>query len=540
MKREREHLPTRAGRQKRPFRGLRDRPPRERYDAVVIGSGVGGLVVANLLAREGLGVLLVEQHYMAGGYCSTFRRAGYTFDAASHFYPLLGNPKTLTGSLLGELGVTTRWMKMDPVDTFHFPDGSRFEVPADLDTYLERLHRDFPQERQALDRFFEEARRAYLLGLLCYFRGRSAERLGDLRHRTVREVLDRTFRSEKLKLLLTADCPHWGSPPGRTSFVFDSMLRLSYFLGNYYPVGGSQAFADELADRFERAGGDILLSTRAERIQVRDGRARGVELETVRGRLAGRHRVAAGAVISNADLLQTYERLLPPEHVPRQRIEELRGLRTSFPCFLSHIGLRGVPAEALERAQGYHWRHWDPDRVGRDGLICKIFVPTLYEPEMAPPGGQIVILQKVLDMEARGLEPGASWTPVRWAAHKAEVEAEVTGYLERVIPGVREHVVVQVSASARTAERFTCNQGGAMLGWEMSPEQLGAFRPDQEAPVEDLHLVGHWTRPGGGITPVIVSAMQVAERITGSRTSQGASQRVYLPTLPTAADERTA
>ena len=105
---------------KRPFRGLREREPQERYDAVVIGAGIGGLFCANLLAKAGLSVLMVEQHYMVGGYCSTFRRKGYTFDAATHFYPLLGNPTTITGKLLVDLGVQTGWGKMDPVDTIHF------------------------------------------------------------------------------------------------------------------------------------------------------------------------------------------------------------------------------------------------------------------------------------------------------------------------------------------------------------------------------------------------------------------------------------
>ena len=109
----------------RPFRGLnRGTGPDRSYDAVVIGAGVGGLTCANLLARAGLRVLLCEQHYVVGGYCSTFRRGGYVFDAASHFYPLLGNPATLTGRLLADLGVRTRWVKMDPVDQFHLPDGT--------------------------------------------------------------------------------------------------------------------------------------------------------------------------------------------------------------------------------------------------------------------------------------------------------------------------------------------------------------------------------------------------------------------------------
>src|SRR6266436_3041286 len=139
---------------KRLFRGLRGKPPNNSYDAVIIGAGIGGLICANLLAREGLSVLLTEQHYMVGGYCSTFRRKGYTFDAATHFYPLLGNPATITGK-----------------------------------------------------------------------------------------------------------------------FLFDSMLRLSYFLGNYYPRGGSQAFADELALRFEERGGHILMGSTVRGILARNKRS---------------------------------------------------------------------------------------------------------------------------------------------------------------------------------------------------------------------------------------------------------------------------
>jgi phytoene desaturase len=497
---------------KRPFRGLREAPA-ARYDAVVVGAGIGGLVTANLLAKAGLSVLLVEQHYMVGGYCSTFRRAGYTFDAGTHFYPLLGNPDTLTGRLLGELGVATRWVKMDPVDTFHFPDGTRFAVAADLDSYLAQLHADFPDESAALDGFFAAVREAYLQGLLWFFRERPVEQLPRLaawRDMTVRDALDRWFRDPKLKLLLTADCPHWGSPPSRTSFVFDSMLRLSYFLGNYYPIGGSQAIADELARCFEEAGGHILTSARVERIAVAAGAARGVEIEVLRGPVQKsfpRGFVSAEVVVSNADLGETWQRLVGAEHLPPVTLEPLGRLRPTFPCWLTHLGLRGVPAAALEEAQGYYWDSWDVDRVGKDALRFKLFCPTLYDPGLAPEGGQVLIVQKVLEMDYEAVED--------WPAHKQAVEAFVFRELERVLPGIGEHVVVATSASAHTSWRFTLNQRGAMLGWEMSPEQLAEGRPPRETPIRGLHLVGHWTRPGGGVTPVIVSAQRVAEQILG-------------------------
>jgi phytoene dehydrogenase-like protein len=497
---------------KRPFRGLR-REPDPAYDVVIVGAGIGGLFAANLLAKEGLRVLLAEQHYMVGGYCSTFRRGGYTFDAATHFYPLLGNPETLTGRLLTDLGVETGWVRMDPVDTFHLPDGSRFDVPANFETYIAKLKAEFPEEREALDSFFAAVRECYVHGLLIYFRDRPAARsevLAPYLPLTLREALDVWFGDEKLKLLLTADCPHWGSSPGRTSFVFDSMLRLSYFLGNYYPKGGSQAFADELAQRFEERGGHVLTSALVKRIVIEEGEARGVELEMLRGPLARRSfRIGAGIVISNADLLLTMEKLVGLEHYEPETVRSIRALRPTYPCWLTHIGLRGVSNDVLAEAQGYYWDSWDMDRVGTDALRFKLFSPTLYEPGMAPPGGQVLIIQKILEMDYDGIQD--------WAAHKAEMESFLRAGLEKVLPGLEQHIEVWTSASALTSWRFTLNHRGAMLGWEMSPDQLAERRPAFESPVRNLFYVGHWTRPGGGITPVIVSAQRVAQAVLRAR-----------------------
>ena len=491
----------------RPFKALKS-GPQSSYDAVVIGAGIGGLICANLLVRRGLSVLLVEQHYMVGGYCSVFRRKGFTFDAATHFYPLLGNPDSMTGKLLADLDVTTGWVKMDPVDQFHFPDGSCFSVPADFETYLAQLKVEFPHEAQALDAFFAAAREAYMYGLLYYFRGRDSARLDKYRDLNLQQVLDQYFDDHKLKLLLTADCPHWGSPPSRISFVFDSMLRLSYFLGNYYPRGGSQAFADELAQRFEALGGHILMRSLVTRVLVENDTAYGVEVETGRQRDRHLERIYADSVVSNGDVLRTLEQMVGPEHLDAGYLAAIRQLRPTYPCFLTHIGLRDVSTDVLRQAHGYYWNSWDADQVGRNGLKFKLFVPTLFEPALARDGDHILIIQKVLDINYDAIED--------WAAHKAEVEQYIMDQLEQVIPGVTEKIVVMSSASALTSYRYTLNHHGAMLGWEMSPDQLGSQRIDIASPIANLYFVGHWVQPGGGITPVIVSAMKAAQMITKS------------------------
>jgi phytoene dehydrogenase-like protein len=489
----------------RRFRGLRDEPHNS-YDAIVIGAGVGGLISANLLARAGMKVLLVEQHCLAGGYCSTFRRKGYTFDAATHFYPLLGNPATITGSLLSELEIKTEWVKMDPVDCFHFPDGSRFSVPADFDTYLEKLKKEFPEEALNINSFFALVRKTYLIGLVRYFRNVDTERILPYQHLTIREVLDSHFKNQKLKLLLTGDIGHWGSPPSHTSFVFDSMLRLAYFLGNYYPRGGSQVFVDELAQRFEEAGGHILMSSRVCRILVKNHAACGIELEMGSPRHRVRRQIAAGAVVSNADLRQTLEQMIGPELVGPDYLSGINQLRPTLPCFLLHIGLKDISLAELRQAEGYHWSSWDAENVATNAF--KIFLPTAFDPSLAPPGGQILIVQKVTKIDYDHIAD--------WAAHKADVENYIMESLESCIPGLSSKIVIKLSASAQTSHRYTLNHHGAMLGWEMSPDQLGERRPAIQSPFKNLYFVGHWAQPGGGITPVMISAMQAVKLITQS------------------------
>ena len=482
-----------------------------RYDAVIIGAGIGGLVCANLLARGGLRVLLLEKHYMLGGFCSSFRRKGFLFDAATHFYPLLGNPSTLTGKLLRELEIPTEWVKMDPVDQFHFPGLKPFSVPANFADYIAKLKQWFPNEAANVDAYFAELRQAYLYGLLYYFKGVTNDCADRLEQCTMGGKLDQHFRDLKLKAILSADTPHWGSVPDRTSYLFDAMLRLSYFLGNYYPKGTSQKFADDLGRGIESRGGKVLKCASVEKICVAGGAVCGVRVRTVSNRAPEFFEFETPVVVSNADALHTYRDLLGGEHGGEWILERMRSMKPSHPCFLVHIGLRGMDPEKLAAAEGYYWSTYEPGDAVRN--VFKIFIPTHFDPDVAPPGCQILIVQKVTPVDFD--------TTRDWASHKAGVEGYIMRRLREILPGIDEHIVVQSSASAMTSYRFTGNFQGAMLGWEMSPEQLGAGRLPAYTPVQNLYLTGHWTQPGGGITPVIVSAQRVAKAILTARDEPG-------------------
>src|SRR5260221_25601 len=311
------------------------------YDAIIIGSGIGGLFCGNILAKAGLKVLLLERHYMLGGFCSTFRRRGFIFDAATHFYPLLGNPTTLTGKLLQDLDIPTEWVKMDPVDQVHLPSMPSFSVPADFGRGL------------------------------------------------------------------------------------------------------------------EKRGGRILKCASVDKIVIDNNQAQGVRISTVSKRPPEYHEFRAPIVISNADALHTYENLIGEEHCGRWPIEHLKSLAPSFPCFLTHLGLRGMDPKALAAAEGYYWTSYDPIDAIRS--VFKIFIPTHFDTAIAPPGCQILIVQKLTPVRIENITD--------WPAHKAAVEGQIMGRLRQILPGLDEHIVVKLSATAMTSNRVTNNWHGAMLGW---------------------------------------------------------------------------
>src|SRR5258708_28024103 len=186
-----------------------------------------------------------------------------------------------------------------------------------------------------------------------YFRNVSSDRITPYRDLTIRDVLNRYFRNEKLKLLLTWYIGHWGSPPSRTSFLFDSMLRLSYCLGNYCPRGGSQVFVDELAQRFEENGGHILMSSLVRRILVRNHTAWGVEVETGTPRHRTCMQISAGVVVSNADLAHTLEHMIGAELLDPDYLTPIKQLRPTHPCFLVHLDRKSTRLNSSHQIISY-------------------------------------------------------------------------------------------------------------------------------------------------------------------------------------------
>jgi prolycopene isomerase len=489
-----------------------------RYDAVVVGAGVGGLVAAVYLAQGGLRVLLVEQHGAVGGCCTSFRRKGFTFDACVHTLSALA-PAGVLRRVLEETGVwgRIRFVRSRCPDRLVTPSFT-LGITDSAAATLREFQRVFPHEAAPLERFFTLLTTADVPGVFARYGRGSFQR-----------VLDDHFRDPTLQATVEMLLDYGAIPAGQVLAAAAVALLQGLVLdAGYYPLGGEgmQGFANALAARFRELGGDLLLAHAIERIDVRAGAVRGV-------RIAGAE-VAARYVVSNGDARSTLLELIDPAHLPASFRSRVAVMHPSISAFCVYVGL-DVPLRTLAPVDG-NLLYFDPgatsaDRLRHVGRAAQSFLyaatTSLHDPATAPAGQASVALVTAAPYGVRSY----------WAARRADWTARVLAAAERVLPGIERHAVVVESATPDTIQRYTRNHRGAMYGWACEPEQDGLNRLGNRTPIENLYLAGHWTRPGAGVPLVARSGRLVAATIlrrerVGGRHAVGADAASPPPWRP--------
>jgi len=481
----------------------------DHYDAIVIGSGIGGLSAASILATRGRKrVLVLERHSVAGGFTHEFERPGNRrWDVGVHYVGDL-HPGTTCRAVFDYVSQgRLRWNRMaEPFERFVYPDFT-FELHGDAERFRADLITRFPEERTAIERYFQDLKRVDAWGIRNFFAGtlpavlrKPLRWFGSLSSAlplsTTQDYLDRNFRDARLKAVLVSQWRAYGLPPDRSAFLVHAVIASHYLNGGYYPVGGARAIARAIVPAIEAAGGKVSVRREVTRILIDGARAVGVEAIHRKGGRDRLERYHAPVVISNAGAWNTYTRLLPAE-LTASAIEKMESLGPAPTACSLYLGFRESPAKLGFRGENYwfseDYEH-DCERESDDALRgrpsgCYLSFPSLKDPEATNHTAEILVLPAYDTFERWADQP---WKQrgEEYEALKAQMTAGILDLVERHFPGFRDLVDYAELSTPLSVEHFTASPRGAIYGLPATPER---FRQDWlgvRTPVKNVLLAG--------------------------------------------------
>lgn len=510
----------------------------ENFDVIVVGAGLGGLTAAALLTRQGKKVLVLDQHAVAGGNATTFKRSGYEFDIGLHYIGGCqpGGPIPRILRAAGAEAVSFAELDPEGFDTLVYPD-FLFRVPKGIDRFRDRLTQYFPQEANGIDRYIklvrqvETMQRSMAKSATIFRTLPRALQLSRWASRTFKEFLDSCTDDPWLQAVLAGQHGDYALPPSRASVLAGVGLALHYLQGAYFPRGGGQVISDHLAEAIERQGGKILLMGRVQRILVDDGRVLGVELES---RHVGRRTVRAPAVISNADIKRTLLELVDVKDLQSKTISRVREYEMAPALGMLYLGYqRDLRAEGHPATNFWIYPSYDYEAqyaAARRGDFSSdpfvyVSIASLKDPDhssLAPPG---VTNMQVMSLaphqpQSWGVSPeeaqsGAYRSRPEYLAAKESFSRGLIRAACSIFPDLPERIVFQELATPLTHSRYTASTDGTSYGIAATPQQFLRRRPGTRTEIEGLYLCGANTRMGHGIGGVTMSGLFAAASIVG-------------------------
>lgn len=488
------------------------------YDLVVVGGGVGGLALAGLAQRQGLKTALLEAHTRLGGCAGWFDRGPFTFDAGATALMGLG-PREPVGGLLDALGVAFEGIRT-PVYRVCLPDRG-LDIGPDHAAFEDAATAAFPGRERARRLFwrFQAAVGTTLLGVADRVPRLPLRSAGDLAHDlrilglsgllaasswalTVDDVLrafglagDRPFRA--LVAMLLQDTAQAG--PETVPFANAAACLQAYRLGMSRPAGGMKALAGGIGGRFAALGGDLRTATKVDRVEpAQDG---GFVVVTRR-----RHRLPARQVAFNLPLDLAVGLLGRPLEGPIAGAE--RKSRAAWGAFMGYVAIRR--SAIADDAPFFHQVLQSYDRPIHDGNNVLISLSPPGDPGYGPDDVRVATLSThTRPADWRDLDADA------YAARKADYAGRLLAALGRALPGAPDALVHAEFASPRSFARYTRRTDGAVGGPPVSRRNSNFLAVGADALGPGLWLVGDSVFPGQGTMAVVLSAIRVAERVTG-------------------------
>ncbi len=493
------------------------------YDAVIVGSGLGGLSCAAGFARQGFRPLVIEQHDKPGGYATAFSRpGGFNFDVSLHS-TVIEERNGVHNLIPGFPEI--RDVKFVPHPSLYrviYPDYDVTVAQKDVKAYVRQIVELFPQEKEGIEGLINDMQGlAEDIQRLSGSNGQidmekfpvNYPSLSRLYNRTWKDMLDARLKDDKLRAIVSAQWAYYGLPPSKLVSFYYAMPALGYLNGGgYYPIGRSQKISDELVGFIEKLGGKVMLNTKVKKILIKDHAAYGVVT-------ADGEKFTSKVVVSNANPFDTLGKMTDERDFLAAYLDQLDRYSVSLSSLQVFLGLKEdlVGKLGIEDSEIFYNSGYDMEAdylAAREGRVGGGYALTLYDniyKGYSPSGKNTVNITTFT-----GYDNWKKYESAYFSGEKDEYRKEKERLadilIEKVentlLPGLSAAIEVKEIGSPLTNVRYTGNYQGAIYGFDQTVDNSGPSRLGHETPIANLYLAGAWTKPGHGYGTVLSSGLE--------------------------------
>lgn len=509
----------------------------DKYDTIIVGSGVGGLSAAICLSRAGQKVLVLEQHDVPGGWCHSFYLNGYRFTPGVHYVGLLGEGQS-TRELYEGLGIANElaFYKMNPNAFEHCWIGDeRFDYPANFNEFQNRLIERFPHERKGIIKYLtlikNVSRQLQLIPkirtiwqqITIPFR---TKHMGKYAPFTLKRVINWHVKDPLLQRILNIQYGDHGLPPSKASFLMHAAIMDHYSEGGFYPMGGGGALVKAMTNTIKKYGSLVKTKSAVANIIVETINntkiAKGVILKNGQ-------KIFADRVISNADPETTYKKMIGTKFLSKKLLKKLD--KTKYSCTSLMLFLTvdmDIKKAGLDSGNIWMMPNRDMDELYDDMQKCDIlegdefsglFISCTSLKDPISFDGRFHTLEVItyINYEAfAGFENEEIERSQAYLDFKEKIMQKFLNSLERVVPGISDKIVHKDLGTPLTNEYYLNTYKGNVYGTEKSLKHIGPFAYRSKSEIRDLYMCGA-SIVSHGVAGAGYSGVQTAASILGCK-----------------------
>ena len=485
---------------------------------IVIGSGFGGLGTAVRLQTKGYQVELVEARDKLGGRAYVYEQDGFKFDAGP---TVITAPFMIDELFTGAGRRTADYVKIVPVDPFYrieFHDGRSFEYGGDEAATERRVAAFAPADVEGYRAMIRATKAIFAKGFL-ELSDRPFLNFTDMikvapdlirlqSYKTVYQFVSGYIKDDLLRRVFSFHPLLVGGNPFQTTSIYALIHHLEREWGVHYAMGGTGALVQGLGRLFRELGGEVRLNSPVKQILTHEGAASGVALESG-------EQILADAVVSNADIANTYRLMLPANQRRRNSNRHLEKMRYSMSLFVIYFGTRkqypNLAHHTIILCERYKELLHEifNSKILSDDASLYLHRPSATDPSMAPAGNDCFYVLIPVPNQQSGIDWNQAAQPFR---------DRIMKFLdEHYMPGLLENLATEMSFTPLDFETTLRSYAGAAFSFEPIFTQSAWFRPHNESEdIRQLYFAGAGTHPGAGV-PGVLSSAKIVEKLICER-----------------------